>query len=213
MTNKLITSGLEYWPQAHGDTIQYNVFETPATFDPETMEIAELEGAVYKHNMLISTSLHRSSGFTSFSHHPSMPAAPIDMHFAQVNGLGIYNGNCFFGESVNELGNVIHPPEPKICCHPVVGQSFDVFSMVFQSENDPTIVIENYHTRYKTLRTAPYYGDVIVTAMAELGQNGEFSGWVGNFYFKRAVGIILQYGGVLNSDGRTMNAIKLFKNP
>lgn len=208
-----ISSGFEYWTQADGDTIQYNVFTTPAKWYPATMEIVELVGQVYQNNFLITTSIYGTGDFMSFVHAPGTPASPI-VGIPQINGTAFYNGKCFIGEVRNGGGNVMYPPEPKLTCNPIVGESFDVYSTVFESETDRTIVIPSFKTRYRTIRKSSYlplYPDVLVTAIAEYNPDGTV-GWVGNYYYAKGVGIILQYGGFVKPDG-TIDAIKLFKNP
>jgi len=197
-------SGHVYWPQTAGNSIQYNVFIFSGSYNPSTMWITA-NSVTYVANRIISTSFEKR-GFVSFVHEPSAYAFPPTMSAAQINGTGFGTGKCFLGEVTNEWGMTIYPPEPKITCNPIVGESFDVWSTVFNGSS-----VFSFQTRYKTLvhyDTAASFKDVWVTSLIEIGNPS----WVVNYYFAKNIGIVIMLYGRLNADN-TMSGVEWFKNP
>jgi hypothetical protein len=151
-----------YDPLQEGDSITYHVYKMTGIYNDTDMRIATVTnnyiGAVKITFVKNNYADYGTKNLIARYYHGANTPLPSPLNFSTAvqDAKWITNTNQeYIGEMVNELGNVIIPPEAKLERNPVVGNVIDKQSVVRVSPSDNTIINANFHWKYRTIEYLP----------------------------------------------------------
>lgn len=198
-----------YDPMLDGTSITYAVSTITGTYNDADMRIT-ITSSNFVANQTISFSANQYDSYVTkdlyvrYYHSDTTPPLPINFNATvQDAKWAAYNNFQYIGEMVNELGNTIIPPEPKLEKFPVGGTTFSGASVIRKSPTDNTIINPSFQWKYRTIEhmAAPWgnFTDCWRTGLREYIPTAKDR--VYNYLFMRNKGMVNFWYGDLNADG------------
>lgn len=207
-------TGYEYSPMIDGETRQYKIYEvTGAVVSVSSGAVLNtIPDSVYDYRIdLYNWTPHANSPQSGlFSHDVGCETFGSQKYFATYNTTcavcgepsnspAIWSGfgygwdgervTPYLGEVRNQHGNFILPPEPQLPLFPRVGQILDTHSSVYESCDDPSVAISDYHTSLYVLAHLPSWkrwSDVWITVLTE--RTGQI--YIYEYVWARGIGVV-----------------------
>jgi hypothetical protein len=151
--------------------------------------------------------------FVHYFHALNEPGSPVNYASALQDTKWLTpNGYSYIGELINELGNVIVPPEAKIQKNLVGGTVIEAKSVVRKSVTDNTIINPSFRWKYRCIEhMAAPWGDFIDcwrTGLREyITESGGPKDRVYNYLWMRDKGLVNFWYGDLNTDGTVTGSL------
>jgi hypothetical protein len=207
--NAFAQTGHPYDPITDGTSLTYNIYAIIGTYNDTDMRIS-VDTSVYHGTNKISFSANKYDSYSTkdlyvrYYHATATPPTPINFAATlQEAKWTTWNNFSFIGEMVNELGNTMIPPLPKLQRNPVGGFTYSSSSVVRKSVTDDTIINPAFAWKYRTIEhmAAPWnnYIDCWRTGLREY--NVTKKDRVYNYLFMRDKGMVNFWYGDLNADG------------
>jgi hypothetical protein len=198
----------EYEPLEVGKTITYNVYEMTGAYNDSDMRIS-VTNSTYVGKVKITLSANEYNDYVTkklyvrYYHGETIPSTPIIWSSTLQDAKWIRSNNVeFIGEMINELGNTIIPPEPKITKNPIAGESFTDTSIIRASVANTTIINPAFKWKYRTIEYLPTawggFVDCWRTGLREYNPNG--TDRVYNYLFMKNKGMVNFWYGNLNGN-------------
>jgi hypothetical protein len=200
-------TGHPYNPMTEGQTIKYQVLSFTGTYDAPSMKISVTSQThLHYNNITFSANSYNSYStkdlFVLYYHGIGQPSTPINYSAALQDAKWIMPDNfSYIGEMVNQFGNTMLPPEPKIQKTPVAGVTYSGTSVVRSSATNDTIINPAFNWKYRTVEYLPTWGpfaDCWRTALHEYNPTSKDS--VYNYVWMKNVGLVNFWYGELNGN-------------
>lgn len=196
-----------HFPQ--DNILEYLVFSMTGVWQPVTMELSILTQSQFPNNMIITPVPYKSPAFIGTAMQWSTSSGIVGGSLK--NGVAVSNnGKYYMGEGVNELDHVIYPPEALLTATPIATEIIDMHSRILKSPWDNTVIIPDFHWRYRTIAhydTWGHHTDCWRTALWEYS-----SSFVYNYVFARDVGMVDFWYGNLSADNQ-VTGMRLYYLP
>jgi hypothetical protein len=200
-------SSYDYFPMKVGSSIEYKCFAINGVYHPDTMCIDAYIQNIPPINVRITSTIVSTplfAGFYQYWHSPETPDSPPLLKNGLGNGFS-YKDKIYVGESMNELGQIMIPPEPLLVYRPVAGEEIVGSSNLYKAYDwGEKIGVGNW--RYKTIAHYDTWGafnDVWRTALSENDY------YVYNYVFAKGIGMVDFYQlNIQTGIGREWYAIK-----
>lgn len=198
-----------YDPLIDGTSIVYNVYQMTGTYNDSDMRIT-VNSNVLQGRVKITFSDNSYDSYVTkplivrYYHSESSPDSPINFSATVQDSKWTTSSNFqYIGEMVNELGNTIIPPEPKLQKIPVAGFTISGSSVIRKSYLDDSIIDPAFKWKYRTIEYFPTawggFNDCWRTGLREYIPSGKDR--VYNYLFMKDKGMVNFWYGDLNSDG------------
>jgi hypothetical protein len=109
------------------------------------------------------------------------------------------NGKYYIGEGINENSNLIYPYEALLSYSPIAGESIEEHSRVFTGCSDNTIIVPDFHWKYKTIAHYATWGDF--SDVWRTGLHEYTSMHVYNYVFANGIGMVDFWHGSVDANG------------
>lgn len=203
-------TGYAYAPYKDRSQMNFYVFSMTGTL--HTNGIISVNSVQYIKPLAISTGRMQAPVFfgydliTQYYHLLEIPPTPIVMSATQAKMEAMTSsGVLYIGEPINELGNMVIPPEPLITHYPIAGEVIEGYSKVYQSYTSrDNIINPNWHWRYTTVGYFPTFGgrtDVWITSLREIVTGNDM---IYNYTWKKDVGMVDYWYGTVNEQNNTV---------
>jgi hypothetical protein len=206
-------TGHAYNPMTPDSSILYNVSNITGTWNDTTMRL-DITSSTLVSPLRISYSKlgHDSYNpahnlFVHYFHPDSVPNEPVVLTSSLQDAKWLLaNGTSYIGELINELGNVIVPPEAKLQKTPSAGSVIEAVSVVRKSVTDNTIVNPAFRWKYRCIEhlANPWgkFTDCWRTGLREyIVESGGAKDRVYNYLWMRDKGLVNFWYGDLNANG------------
>jgi hypothetical protein len=204
MTDK---TSYDYFPMKIGTSIEYKCFAINGVWHSESMCLDAYIQPTPPTDVRVTSSLMVTPAYFGFYQYWHVLGTP-DFPPIIKNGLGngfFIKDKIYVGETMNEFGQIMIPPEPLLMYRPNEGEVISGVSDVYQAY-DMGVKINTANWRYKTIAhydTWGVFSDCWRTALSE----NEYQ--VYNYVFARGIGMVDFYQ--LNTQtgvGREWYAVK-----
>lgn len=202
-------TGYSYDPMNDGTWIQYAVHSIQGFWHPEAMQL----DVTWRSSPVAYNTLSFSSpNYCNILGGGPLYGITYNGSASLQDGGWVVSGKNYIGEAINENGNVQIPFIGKLTQSPDPGEQLNATSVVYESCQPDSQVIEYLPWTYQTIDKRPMWGnfaDVVRTGLWEKnsqatnGQGQPLNGQdrVYNYVFQNGVGVVNFWYGYVQPDG------------